>query len=230
VEITASDGSLSDLPSLLLPLAAPDLPVVLWSRSPRIFGMPQFEALASMAGKAVVDSVFLPDSNAALARLADMAQRGITLGDLSWTQLTRWREMFSRVFENRKYLAQIPKITRVQVCHAGERPPVYAWYMGAWAVSALADAGVQAELKLTADPVLGTRRLRVELSGGDFRVALERQADRISIEVEGLSSFSHMPQPTDYELMREELGIIRRDPLFDRTLATAARLALSSPA
>jgi glucose-6-phosphate dehydrogenase assembly protein OpcA len=230
VEITASDGSLIDLPSLLLPVAAPDLPVILWSRSPRLFGMAEFEALAAIAGKVVVDSVFFPDPNAALRRLAGLAQRGVMVGDLSWTQLTRWREMLSRVFKNREYLAQIPKISRVQVCHAGARPPVYAWYMGAWAVNALADAGVKAELKLTSDPALAGRALRVDLAGGDFRVALERQADRISVEVGGLSTFSHMPQPTAYTLLREELGIVRHDPVFDRTAATAARLALSSPA
>jgi glucose-6-phosphate dehydrogenase assembly protein OpcA len=230
VEITASDGSLADLPSLLLPLAAPDLPVILWSRSPRLFEMPEFAPLASIAGKVIVDSILFPDPNAALARMADMAQHGATLGDLSWTQLTRWREMLSRVFENREYLAQVPRISRVEVCHAGARPPVYAWYMGAWAVSALSEAGVHAELKLTPDPALEARRLRVELAGGDFRVALERQADRISIEVGGLSSFSHMPQPSDYILLREELGIVRHDPVFERTLATAARLAASSPA
>jgi glucose-6-phosphate dehydrogenase assembly protein OpcA len=225
VEFVASDGALRDLPSLLLPLAAPDLPVVLWSRSPRLFAMPEFSALSSIAGKTIVDSVFLPDAKSALAGMAAMARRGAVLGDLSWTQLTRWREMLARVFENRQYLARIPEISSVQVWHAGERPPVYALYMGAWAVGALADAGVRAELKLTPDPALDTRRLRVELGGGGFSVALERQAESISIAVDGLSSFSHMPQPTDYALLNEELGILGRDPVFERTMAAAARLA-----
>ena len=37
----------------------------------------------------------------------------------------------------------------------------------------------------------------------------------------------NLPRPTDYLLMREELGIVRRDAIFERTLARAARLAES---
>jgi hypothetical protein len=69
----------------------------------------------------------------------------------------------------------------------------------------------------------------VELAGGDFRVALERQDDRLTIQAGALSDCTNLPQPTDYLLMREELGIVRRDPLFERTLASAAGLAAASP-
>jgi len=44
--ITASDAALADLPSVVLPLAAPDLPVIVWSRSARLFEMPPFSAIA----------------------------------------------------------------------------------------------------------------------------------------------------------------------------------------
>ena len=36
-----------------------------------------------------------------------------------------------------------------------------------------------------------------------------------------------LPALTDYSLMREELAIPGRDPAFERTLASAAKLALS---
>jgi hypothetical protein len=36
-----------------------------------------------------------------------------------------------------------------------------------------------------------------------------------------------LPPLTDYALMREELSIPGRDPVFERALAAAARLALS---
>jgi len=50
IEITASDAALADLPSVVLPLAAPDLPVIVWSRSARLFEMPAVGAIARMAG------------------------------------------------------------------------------------------------------------------------------------------------------------------------------------
>ena len=149
------------------------------------------------------------------------------LGDLSWTQLTRWREMQSRVFENREYLARLPEVTTVRVAFAGGQAPVHAWYMGAWSLDALAAVGARASLRMEADAALAGRALRIELAGKDFRVSLERQQDRLVTRVGDSSQCTSLSQPTDYMLMREELGIVRRDPVYERTLASAARLAVS---
>jgi glucose-6-phosphate dehydrogenase assembly protein OpcA len=227
VEITAPDASLNGLSSLLLPILAPDLPVILWLRCMRLFDAPELRSLAAIANKVVLDSMGLADAQAALPRLAAIAHGDALLGDLSWTQLTRWREMLSRVFENRKYLERLPGITTVRVSFAGERPPVFAYYMGAWVMNALADAGVHAELAWEPRPGATGRGLRVDLEGQDFRVVLERDENRLSIQVGELSNYTNMPQPTDYVLMREELGIMRPDPVYERTLAAAAQLAAS---
>src|SRR5436190_21954292 len=56
IEITASDAALADLPSVILPLAVPDLPVILWCRSSRLEQRPEFGAISRMATKAVMDS------------------------------------------------------------------------------------------------------------------------------------------------------------------------------
>jgi len=227
IEIAASDASLGDLPSVLAPLAAPDLPVVLWWRGARPMETPEFAGLAAIARKVILDSAALPDAKGALPWLAGLMPGGVLLGDLSWTLLTRWRQMLAGVFENREYQARLPEISNIVVAFGGERPPVFAWYMGAWVADALADAGVRAELTWQPRPQLAGRALRVELTGGDFRVTLERQGDRLTIQAGGLSHCTNLPQPTDYLLMREELGIVRRDPVFERTLASAARLAAS---
>jgi hypothetical protein len=228
IEITASAASLADLPSLLPPLAAPDLPVLLWWRSARLLGTPEYRKLAAIADKAIVDSSGLEDQKAALPMLVQMAQGEAILGDLSWTLLTRWREMLSGVFESRECQARLPDISNVAVGFAGVRPPVFAWYMGAWVANALSDAGVHAYLTWQPRRELTGRALRVDLTGGDFHVSLERHDDRLSVEAGCLSHFTNLPQPTDYLLMSEELGIVRRDPVFERTLATAARLAAAS--
>ena len=39
MEITASDAALADLPSVVLPLAVADLPLIVWCRSPRLLAM-----------------------------------------------------------------------------------------------------------------------------------------------------------------------------------------------
>jgi hypothetical protein len=46
--------------------------------------------------------------------------------------------------------------------------------------------------------------------------------------LDGVSQCSNMPVPSDYSLVREELGIVRRDPVFEKTLASAARLAYAT--
>src|ERR1022692_833978 len=147
IELTASDASLEDLPSVVLPLAVPDLPLILWCRTSRIVGMAGFYRIGAMARKVGVDSAQVADPVAALLRMAVVSQSGVLLGDLSWTTLTRWREMLSQVFENQEYLRQLAKIANIRVSF-GEGFEVAARYMAVWIANALADVGVEAALAL----------------------------------------------------------------------------------
>ncbi|HLK68917.1 MAG TPA: glucose-6-phosphate dehydrogenase assembly protein OpcA [Bryobacteraceae bacterium] len=219
IELMASDASLEDLPSVVLPLAVPDLPLILWCRTARILSMPGFYRISAMARKVVVDSGQVPDAVAAILRMAVVGQSNVLLGDLSWTRLTRWREMLSQLFENPDYLSHLPKISEVRVTF-GPGHEVTARYMGIWITNSLSDVGVPAHLNVTSAP--DGPSLRVELDGDQVHVELVREEDRLVITVNGLSHCTNLPQPTDYLLMREELSIVRPDPVFDRTLASAA--------
>jgi hypothetical protein len=234
IELTASDAALADLPSVVLPLAVPDLPVILWCRSARLTRMAEFGEIAKMAAKVVLDSGEANGETSgkasgcvdAIGRMLDLLRSGALVGDLAWTRLTRWREMLARVFEDREYLAKLPGISGVRVSF-GAGFETAALYMAAWVVNALGDAGVQAKAEVTRSAA--TPSLHVSLDGRDFRVELERQDDRLTIRVNiavnALTHCTNLPPPSDYLLMREDLGIIRRDPVFERTLASAARLA-----
>jgi glucose-6-phosphate dehydrogenase assembly protein OpcA len=231
IEITASDAALADLPSVILPLAVPDLPVILWCRSPRLVRRPEFGEIAGMATKVVMDSaaagVTNKESTDAIRRMADDVRRGGILADLAWTRLTRWRETLARVFENRDTLAHLSEIDRVQVGF-GPGYETAAWYLAAWAANALASVG-RVVTPVVAQVISGQdESLRLELSGGKFRVELSRQEERLVTVVNEQSNCTNLPRPLDYHLMREELGIVRRDAIFESTLASAARLAVSS--
>jgi glucose-6-phosphate dehydrogenase assembly protein OpcA len=223
IEITASDAALADLPSVILPLAVPDLPVILWCRSARLVRRPEFGEIAGMATKVVIDSAAAGDSTDAIVCMADGVRSGGILADLAWTRLTRWRETLARVFENRDTLARLSEVDSVQV-RFGPGYETAAWYLAAWAANALASVGQ------VVTPVISRQdeSLRLELSGGTFRVELSRQEDRLVTVVNEQSNCTNLPRPADYHLMREELGIVRRDAVFERTLASAARLAVSS--
>lgn len=169
VEITATDAALADLPSVVLPLAVADLPLILWCRSARILAMPEFQPIAAMAQRVILDSAALPDSRAALERLAERSARGVLLGDFSWTRLTRWREILSQVFENRQNLAAIQRIAKVTVAATGE-PPVSTWYLGAWVMDALAAAGVHPEFHMAR----GGKASRASCGASSFRAPIFR--------------------------------------------------------
>jgi hypothetical protein len=225
VEITASDGALADLPSVVLPLAVADLPAIVWCRSARLFALPEFEALVALAHKVVIDSGAMPDAPAALARMRLWLNGGPVLGDLSWTRLTRWRNMLAQIFENRERLARLENVRRVTVDYPGERPNTCALFMGCWVRDCISR---DAELAFAPGAWTGTGPaslvLRVRLEGQGIDVELRRDQDRMITTVDGLSQCTNLPVATPYLLMREELGIVRRDPVFERTLASAAHL------
>ncbi|HEV3331574.1 MAG TPA: glucose-6-phosphate dehydrogenase assembly protein OpcA [Bryobacteraceae bacterium] len=225
IEITAPEGSMPDVASVISPISAPDLPLVVWCRSRPSVESAGCSDLFRMAEKLIVDTADWPDPQASIQRLAALAGGGLVLGDLSWTRLTRWREMFSQLFENRNYAARLPEISRVRVTYGGRNRTVAARYMGAWLGNALETADVRVEVSLEQDAKAPAGHFSaVELGGGGFRVELARQGELLVTTVDGLSQCNSLPAATDYLLMREELGIMRRDEIFERALASAARL------
>ena len=219
IEITATDAALGDLASVVLPLAVPDLPMMIWCRSPRLVEMPEFRNIAGMAQKVILDSAGFGTPNTALSRMADLERRGLLLGDLAWTRLTRWREMLAQVFENQQYLDALPSVREVRV-RFDEPNNIAAYYLGGWVQGRLAAAGV----RVTPDVAPG-ETFSLELTGDALRLSLARSDQRLRLSVNELSTCTSLTLPTDYLLLREELRIVGRDRAFESALANAAALA-----
>src|SRR5712692_10445130 len=66
IEISASNSSLADVPAVVLPLVVADLPVILWSRPPRLLANPAWRDLSGIATKTIIDSSVFPDPKAGL--------------------------------------------------------------------------------------------------------------------------------------------------------------------
>ena len=223
VEIVASDAALADLPSVVLPLVVADLPVILWCRSARMLEMSEFPDLAVIATRVVVDSSGFSTAGAALDWLTRaVRQRTPLVGDLAWTRLTRWRETLSQVFENRQNLAPLGTAARVRVSDGGSIT-TRALYFAAWVKDALESLGTQVSVTIARDAAVF-----VEVGNGQFSVRLERQGECVAVAVDGAEQCTSLPSPTDYLLMREELGIVRPDAGFEKTLASAARLVYAT--
>lgn len=232
IEITASDTSLPDLAPVVLPLAVPDLPVILWCRSPRLFHHTDFAKLSAIAQKVVVDSGAFPDQTAALRELSADQAAGHMLADLAWTRLTRWRELIAHIFENRTQLTNLPLVTDIAILYKTAATPTTAYYLGAWLLHGLDRLGVHPRIRFAAEAGEATGRLSlVELRAAErpdpiLSITFE-EGHAAEVRAGGLVSKTLLPPMTDYALMREDLSIPGHDPIFEHALALAAKLALS---
>jgi glucose-6-phosphate dehydrogenase assembly protein OpcA len=232
IEITSSDASLPDLAAVVLPLTVPDLPVILWCRSPRLFHLPAFSELAAIAQKVVLDSAAFSGAAAALGEMSKAAAGGNLLADLSWTRLTRWRELIAQIFENRAQLAKLPLVSDILISHRAAATPATAYYLAAWLIDGLAKVGSHPRVQFHSDGGEAAWRLsRVELRAAQSAEPIASIAlsggPCAEVRTGGLVNMALLPVLTDYDLMREELSIPGRDPAFEHALAAAAKLAVS---
>jgi len=230
IEITAGDASIPDLAAVVLPLTVPDLPVVLWCRSPRLFHLAEFRQMSAIAQKVILDSEAFGEPAAILKELSEPQGAGRTLGDLSWTRLTRWRELIAQIFENRAQLANLPRVSEVRISSCSKTTPVAAFYMAAWLMDGLDTVGVHPRpLFESASSEVSGELNRVDLLARDTPDPIASislvEGHAAEVRVGTLVNRAVLPRPTDYVLMREELSIPGRDAVLEHTLAAAARLA-----
>jgi glucose-6-phosphate dehydrogenase assembly protein OpcA len=202
VEITVSSDHLEEVAAIVLPLIVPDLPAVLWCRAPDLLAQSGFPRLAGLVHKLVFDSAKLPDPGVTLRSLSGQPT---ILGDLAWTRLTPWRERIAQAFEGR--LDSLARIERVDVTFSCEEAGMSCRYLAAWLRNAFERAGASPELTLER-----RERNSVRFSGAGLAEALEVQDPQPD-------------SPGDYGLMREELSLVHRDPVFERALQGVLRPA-----
>jgi len=225
IEISSSTGSLGDVPAVVLPLVVADLPVILWSRPLRLLATPAWRDLARIATKTIIDSAPFPDPREALQRLARATASGSLLADLAWTRLTRWRELIAQIFENPVYFSHLPSITAVTIHYTEEAPG--PWYMAAWLQQCLERSGGKPRVRLaqSAGPC-DSGLAGIEFESAGLNVAVRRvEGSAAEVQVNTLVNRTVFPESSDYVLLREELSIAGRDPIYDATLPLAAALA-----
>jgi glucose-6-phosphate dehydrogenase assembly protein OpcA len=228
IEITSSNISLTDLSAVMLPLVVADLPVILWSRIPRLFASPALNQLSGIATKTIIDGAAFPDAPAALKLFARASASGLVLGDLAWTRLTRWREQIAQIFENPCYSCDIRTIATVTISHPGETPPAGARYMAAWIRTCLERSGSNPPIRLEkAEGPADAGIIQIVFSAADpaaLRVSVRKlDGSSAEVNVNSLTTRTVFPETSDYVLLREELSISGRDPIYEAALAIAAQ-------
>jgi hypothetical protein len=211
IEITASDATLPDVPGLVGALIAPDLPVVLWIRCPKLCADAEIQRLFPLSGKLIVDSAKFASPDAGYEYVADLLRRGCNVADLAWTRLTPWRESIARIFEDEANLAGLPGLKRVRISHAGQSAPLPARYLAGWFRGAIPTVEISLEPSDASAP--GPIR-GIALEGPGFSASAAIEDACVVSRANGIVSRTILPPFTDYRLLREELGILGADPVF----------------
>ena len=215
IEISADPVQATEVARLLVPLIAPDLPVVLWCRGARAFLDRSLDPLFPLADKIIFDTGSARHAPSAIEFLRRLRKGGRGVADLAWTRLTAWREMVAHFFDDG--VAEAQGVTSARLTHGGAGPGSSALYFARWIEQALPRAKVSVESAGDAGGAPGLRAVALSGGGAEFSIRLT-EASCVEVRAGGSSAPSLLPSGSDDALMREELSILGADPVFDRVL------------
>jgi glucose-6-phosphate dehydrogenase assembly protein OpcA len=214
IEITADSEQTDEVARLLVPLIAPDLPVVLWCRGPRAFLDRSLDPLFPLANKIVFNTRAVRHPSSAIEFLRRMRKDGRQVTDLAWTRLTGWREAVAHLMDACPGGWPAAARGEVRIEYGGGRPGTRSLYFARWIERALPGGNV------TLIPVAGGPGVHSVVFAGCGAETSVRLGEGSSLEVRTAERTYSAVLPPDSEecLMREELSILGRDPVFDRVL------------
>ena len=206
VEFSVSLDRARDIPSVVSPLAAPDVPRVVWFRSSRIDSVPELGELLALGDKMIVDSA--RPGAPAFADLRVLANAGYVVSDLAWTRLTKLRQLIAQLLRGR-ILGDIGSIS-IEV--SGSEAPPESKYLQAWLRSEIPSAAVTLR---RVDPT-GSAKLKAIRIDPDIYVRV--QSNCAEYETGSLRQRANLSDCTEFDLLNEELSIMTHDRIFERVL------------
>ncbi len=215
IEIRAPHKALRDVAAVIVPLVAADLPVVVWAREASLLDLPDFPSMARVAQRVVSDS----SRGGSVESFRRLRVGGHAVADLAWTRITRWRELLAQVFENPRYLAELPAVGEVEIQHTGETIPPAARYLAAWIESCLRLVGARPSTRFAANPAAEGTITLLALRSPRLSVSIERVENAVvEVRVNGLTNRAVLQPSTEYSLLDQELSVTKRDRIFEQAL------------
>ena len=191
--------------SVVLPLLAPDAPVVTWwfGEPPQLIA---HDPLGVLADRRVTDCSLAADPLAALAQRAEDYAPGDT--DLAWTRATPWRALCASAFDSVTSPARSAVVT-------GERGAARELVAG-WLRACL-----DIEVRSVDTETGGLSEVRIDLEEGE--VVVRRDDDRTALLSRTGQPDRRMPlEPRELgDLLAEELRRLDADETYARALAAA---------
>jgi len=210
IEILAGPGGLEEVARFLVPLRVPDLPVVVWVRGSGPADALGVHPLYPLADKILFDTRAEPDADAAIRGLRRLHAYGYRVADLHWTRLTGWREVIAHLFDDG---ARADQVRAAHVTYGSGPVTTCARYLEAWLRSALPLARISIAPEYS-DPGLHS----VTFSGAQGQLSVTRTGSSLEVSIPGRHYQTNLPAATEGAIMREELGIVEPDPVYERVL------------
>lgn len=193
------------------------LPTLVWWRGGA--AAESLDGLADLADRLVLDA---GDPRDVWRRLAGLAER-VSVSDLRWTRLTRWRALMAHFFDIPEVRAAAPAFRRLKI--VGSDPHCARLFAG-WLMSSLK---WERPLAVDARTVEGSAPIAcVELAGDDESLTLDLASSgtcvKTSVHVKDHGGASRIVSLGDLRLatlLGEELRIRARDLAFERAVAAA---------
>ncbi len=221
IEITAGIDRLNDIPPVMYGLLAPDLPSILWSRGSAWWDSPAFLDLVDMMQKVILDSRRYEGASG-FSRLRALRDRDKRAGDLAWASVTPWRQLIAHALEIPANRDRLASTYSIRVAGREGESPVPALYVAAWLKRSLRDVAVEIERD---NPGPGEVS-RVMLTGDGWEISFRRtESEAVDLNAGGSIRTVVLSPMDECTVMREELSITGRDPVFDEVFPIAERMA-----
>jgi glucose-6-phosphate dehydrogenase assembly protein OpcA len=196
--------------SVVIPLLAPDVPVVTWWNGPPPHQI-STDPLGVVAERRITDVAQAPDPAAALHQRAMDYAAGDT--DLAWTRLTGWRSLVAGTLDR-----PAAQVTAATVTAAAADPG--ATLLAGWLCARL---GVTASIRDTG--TTGIRSVRLGLADGAEVTVSRRDGTAVMERTGHRSRTLPMFTPTPGELIAEELRRLGADRTYAAALSAATGVA-----
>jgi glucose-6-phosphate dehydrogenase assembly protein OpcA len=204
--------------SVVLPLLAPDAPVVTWWHSAPPVEIAT-DALGVLANRRITDSALAPDPIASLRLRAEEFIPGDT--DLAWTRATPWRSLLASALDG---VDNEPVSARLGA-EAGN-PSIEL--MAGWLTSRL---GIEVSTEETAGPGATFAEIHTRAANGeDYTVKIERPHGAMATLTRGDEEPRQLPLARRGlgDLLAEELRRMDTDLVYAEALGAATDVAINS--
>lgn len=254
IEVGASETPGSYAAGIVEPLLISHLPTCLWWMGEPRFSREDFRRLAAISDVVILDSQCFAEPETDLSELVDLLRRDdLIVADINWQRLLHWREMIAQLFAGAEGAEHLRDLRTVNVkclgCHGMQAALLLGWLSSrlGWTIrngrvvapsidrrQESESISVRIETGAGESGDLAMVSMTSFSSGSEGAFTVERTGEQVSVKVSGrglpeLTSTSHMPWPSDGDLLQCGLSLRIRDGIFEQAqIAAGPMLSLST--